>query len=427
MKKNLFLLFSFIILCFSGNAQWILKNSNSPKRWVNNPGIVNNKAYLLNVGDSIKVWEYDPVSNIYTQKAYSGLTAGWQDLSFTINNQVYLIQVMNFATRMYDVASNTWVAKDQTSNNLFSIFMGLFPPANYGMEYNGSLFAFSINNKGYFGGVTLLEMPAATEIIAPFLFEYNPITDTYYPINIGNLGGMASIYNMLGATTFEIAGKIYIVGSARNPTLMNPGNGVEIIEFNPSNNSMTAKTSCNCGQLNGSASFVLNGLGYVNANNDCPGITSREPIYTYNPLTDSWTYQANLPTTDTAYINTGFIINGKGYIGVGTNLINGCTTTTFNPKLYEFIPETVSINENSMDEFSVFPNPTSKSINIIFPENGLKNRIEIFNAVGVLQFSKNIDFNQNEIVVDLEALPAGMYFIRWSNSIETKNIRTVKN
>lgn len=414
--KSILLTFSLFIP-FLVSGQWILKNSNSPQSsWLSAPGVVNNKAYLIPRSDTLRMYEYDPASNTYAAKANSGLDAGFNtDCSFTINDTVYLLQLQYpFHTKAYNVNTDTWTDKDQTSNNLNAVFLAVFPPSTYGMVFNGSLFSFSYNNKGYFAGLTLMDLTTSTEFIAPFIFEYNPVSDTYQPINISDFG---FLYNMLFPTTFEMGNKIYIVGGARNPSITNLG--IEVIEFDPATNTVVQKTSCNCGQLSNSASFVLDTLAYVNVNNDCPNITSLQPIMTYNPANDTWAYHSNLPTQDTAYLYTGFSINGKGYIGIGNNLKNGCTNVVANTDLYEYSPEIVSVAEYEKSAITIFPNPATNNFTITNLVDA--SQVQIYNSLGEIVYQKNVN---DPVNLEISIPNAGIYFVKVTTekTIFTKKI-----
>ena len=75
--------------------------------------------------------------------------------------------------------------------------------------------------------------------------------------------------------------------------------------------------------------------------------------------------------------------------------------------------DVVSINNNSISEISLFPNPANDILNITSPEP--ISEIEIVNVMGQVVMRKEI--NANNAVCDVEELPAGVYVVRiYSNS-----------
>lgn len=72
---------------------------------------------------------------------------------------------------------------------------------------------------------------------------------------------------------------------------------------------------------------------------------------------------------------------------------------------------TTSLNEISSINFSVYPNPSSSSINIIFNESITKLNYELINSLG--QVIKNKRLKSNSI--DISSIPAGIYFLKITN------------
>lgn len=72
-------------------------------------------------------------------------------------------------------------------------------------------------------------------------------------------------------------------------------------------------------------------------------------------------------------------------------------------------------------KLSAFPIPTSKTLNIINPQNG-SNKIEIYDASGKLVANKSFGSNENKISVDVENLPKGNYIYK-IGSISSKFIK----
>ncbi|MEZ4803053.1 MAG: T9SS type A sorting domain-containing protein [Gelidibacter sp.] len=75
---------------------------------------------------------------------------------------------------------------------------------------------------------------------------------------------------------------------------------------------------------------------------------------------------------------------------------------------------TLSINENSLEEISIFPNPATQILNF----NGFTERLslKIFDVLGKQMLNTTLPVNQS---LDISSLQAGMYFIKFDNSNTT--------
>ena len=92
--------------------------------------------------------------------------------------------------------------------------------------------------------------------------------------------------------------------------------------------------------LRGFFAFSIDGKGYMGG-----GIVnlSTAAFYEYDPQTNSWTAKASMPKA--FHYGVGSSANGKGYVGLGINVISSTTTT--NLKWYEFTPTSNSWAEKS--------------------------------------------------------------------------------
>ncbi len=75
--------------------------------------------------------------------------------------------------------------------------------------------------------------------------------------------------------------------------------------------------------LYGCSSFAINGLGYVVNGWDSTEYPTPNgnQLYQYNPQTDTWTAKATFPGT-ARYTTASFAVNGKGYVAMGFKPIN---------------------------------------------------------------------------------------------------------
>jgi hypothetical protein len=95
---------------------------------------------------------------------------------------------------------------------------------------------------------------------------------------------------------------------------------------------------------------------------------------------------------------------------------NGCTYFTNCQSII------LSANEEiSLEKIKIFPNPTFDILNIYLVKPGT---IQVLNAYGSLIRSLNL--NQGLQQIDVQELPTGTYFIKWSNKEEIKYIPFVK-
>ncbi len=69
----------------------------------------------------------------------------------------------------------------------------------------------------------------------------------------------------------------------------------------------------------------------------------------------------------------------------------------------------LGINENSIDGFNIYPNPTSGRINIVISDQNEKHNIRITNQLGQLVYS-NDEITEREFTIDVPGLP-GIYII----------------
>ena len=63
------------------------------------------------------------------------------------------------------------------------------------------------------------------------------------------------------------------------------------------------------------------------------------------------------------------------------------------------------------NKLSAFPIPTNKILNIINPKNGA-NKIEVFDSSGKLVLNRSFANSENNISIDVEILPKGIYFYK---------------
>lgn len=105
------------------------------------------------------------------------------------------------------------------------------------------------------------------------------------------------------------------------------------------------------------------------------------------------------------------LINTCGYeIKKGDSLsylIEGCLTS-------------IGLEENSLPNFSIFPNPTSDEINLRSSQSILNSILQVYSSQGAL--IKETIISTETPVINIKNLPAGVYYIKLSNGVITENL-----
>ena len=176
-------------------------------------------------------------------------------------------------------------------------------------------------------------------------------------------------------------------------------------------------------------SFVSGGIINVGENAD---LDLRIPASVFDGVA-VWT-APNGTEYNSNVVNLTNLIDGDtavdGVWSLDVAFTNDCPSSTFALQNMTFtvnVDPTLSIDENIkniIDDFSVFPNPTSGLLNIFTSKNIKDAKISIFDVTGrVLLNQVNIQqVNNNRKTVDMSNLAVGAYFI----SIEYNNLKTVK-
>ncbi len=314
MKLLLSLLFILITfqISIADSTTWVQKaNMEAVARHRCNDFAIGHKGYFgLGHHNSVAgvnnvfsdIWEYDPATDSWTQKADYGQGEIYHAFDFVIGNKAYIGCGRNSggtqfrAMWMFDPVANTWTKKAD------------FP----GSARSGPK-AFVINGIAYAGSG-----------IANFgsddnaFYAYNPITDNWsqkadFPGSIRNDGVAFSINNI----------GYYGTGNG------DLGSSKDFYAYNPQTNTWTQKA--NVGLINRGAAigFVINNLGYI-----MTGVgfgMDFNDVWEYNPLTNTWLQIGDFPGTKRHFM-ASFVIMDKAYCGSGTSGINFNDLWVFNSK-----------------------------------------------------------------------------------------------
>jgi hypothetical protein len=183
--------------------------------------------------------------------------------------------------------------------------------ANFGGTARQSGVAFSVGTKGYMGlgydGTRRNDF-----------WEYDPATDTW--AQVANYGGTAREL----PAAFVIGSIAYVgFGNDVNSTLRN-----DLWAYNPTTNSWSAKASCPGAGRQQPVAFAVSGKGYVGTGWDGGGNLS--DFWEYDPTTNSWTQKANYGGGGVRHA-VGFAIGSNGYVAMGYSTGRTSACYAFDP------------------------------------------------------------------------------------------------
>lgn len=239
-------------------------------------------------------WEYDPVSDTWTQKADFAGVARTGAVGFSIGDKGYIgtgygnqgfgVLLKDFWE--YSPATNCWTRKADFKGTARYSAVGL-----------------SIGDKGYIG-------TGSDGSDRKDFWEYNPKTNKWSARAEFPGRGRTE------ATGFTIGDKGY-VGTGYSAGFNSNEDHRDFWEYDPAMDSWAKKADLGGPKRYSAVSFSLEGFGYVGTGNDDSGELFKD-IWEYNPLSDSWVQKADY-SGDIRSAATGLSIGNKGYIGFGTD------------------------------------------------------------------------------------------------------------
>ena len=256
---------------------------------------IENKGYIGSISD---FWEYDPVSNSWSQKAKFesmlnsrvGFSIGNKGYTMGIIPDVINVNVGYYLTMEYDPVLNSWIQKAP------------FSGAAYGSV------GFSIGNMGYAGTGFNYTSGSNNRSVLDDFFEYDPVSDVW--TRKSNFAG-GSRY---GAVGFSIDNKGYVgIGI---------GNGNDFWEYDPISDSWSQKANVPGGSRDSAVGFSIGNKGYVGTGGGGEWVwetgTRRQDFWEYDPASNTWTQKANF-AGGVRTRAVSFSIGNKGYVGAGSN------------------------------------------------------------------------------------------------------------
>jgi len=406
MNRLHIVLYTVTLVLLSGNVladSWIKKlNFGGDARHRSTAFSIGNKGYMglghVNATGNIlyeDIWEYDPSSNTWTQKANYGGGLNYHAACFVVDNIAYVgggrIPSGSYTNEFwkYDVSTNTWTS--------ISNFPG---PARRGA------IAFTVDNKGFVGtGQT-------TSGVSKDFYSYDPLTGNWSAV--AQLPGPART----SAVAFDLNGKGY-VGTGGASTWGNSLN--DFWEYTPSTNSWVQKANVGPTPRMEATGFSVYGKGFIGTGDDQSSGTNYGDFWEYDPTTDTWVQIQDFFGLARRYL-VAFTIGNSAYVGLGTNGTNFKDFWEFDYLL--------SLVERGDDLIKVktYPNPTADYFTVdlsSLPEEIQLNDVEfkLFSISG--QLAINSTFNSNTMLINTTSLDNGFYtyqVVYKENSIRTGKV-----
>ncbi len=238
-------------------------------------------------------WEYDPISNTWTQKSDFGGNARINAVGFSIGTKGYI------GTGSLTVDNNSYTKDFWEYNPVNNIW---FRKSDFlGIRRNSAV-GFSIENKGYIGTGSASDGNFKNDF-----WEYNPNIDTW--IQKSDFGGIPR----KEAVGFSIGSKGYIGAGGDQ---ISPTN--DFWEYDPIINIWIKKSNFPGAPIS-AIGFGLNSKGYALTGMSSfeNGVSGSGNLYEFNPTSNSWIGRDPLPSLQERFEAVGFTINSKGYLASG--------------------------------------------------------------------------------------------------------------
>lgn len=271
---------------------------------------LNGKGYYLGRNE---LWEYSPDTDSWSQKASApSQKVNSYGFCFTIQDKAYIglgapepgnTEISEYKQVWeYNATTDSWARKKD------------FPGSPRVVP-----FSFSTGTTGYIGGGDTLNAGISDDYVFDF-WKYESATDSWSRLN--NFPGLRS----LGLSGVGIGNDGYVVElGANNPTApLSDHKNIYIWKYNSGDDSWQKKAMVPVGDLRyagGGTSFVIDSKIYLGAgahdSTEVNGQIVRNNFWMYDPVDDTWTKKEDIGG-GLRLFGSGFAINGKGYIGLGT-------------------------------------------------------------------------------------------------------------
>ena len=292
------------------------------------------------------IWEYDPASDTWTQKANFGGGLRYHVAVFSIGNKAYCGTGRNASFLYYqdfwefDPVTNIWT---QISD---------FPDTGrYGAV------GFALNGAGYVGSGTVSSSGSNN------FYKYEPSTDTWTPVATfpGNVRGTG--------VSFTINNKGYL-GTASGAF----GAGKDFWEYKPDVDQWVQRADVGPTPRAAAGGFSINGKGYILTGTNWGTGDNYNDVWEFNPMDNTWIQINDFPGAKRRF-PVCFTIGDVAYLGTGTSGIN------FND-FWRFDGSTVGVGERELATVSVFPNPATDIIHFEFDQKSSDSYVVIYDVFG---------------------------------------------
>jgi hypothetical protein len=235
-------------------------------------------------------WEYDTITNSWTQKANVGGGVRSRAIGFSIGSKGYIGigagGTGNFSWKNdlweYDPTTNTWTQK-----------------ANFEGTVRLDAVGFSIGSYGYIGTGQGEHGSYNKEF-----WQYDPSSDTWtQKADFGGTGRRA-------AFGFGIGNKGYIGTGVDTNNFKN-----DFWQYDPSSDTWSQKADFGGSARESTTGFNIGNKGYIGTGDN---VSYLNDFWEYDPSADTWTQKANFGGTSRS-LAVGFSIANKGFIGTGVD------------------------------------------------------------------------------------------------------------
>ncbi|HEY1040860.1 MAG TPA: T9SS type A sorting domain-containing protein, partial [Bacteroidia bacterium] len=379
-------------------------------------------------------WEYNAMSDTWTQKSNfaGGILAS--AASFVIGSDGYVVcgsALGNTYNKLwkYDSSNDTWTLKDN------------FPSS----PMSGGI-AFEIANKGYFG------IGNVSNTAQRAFWEYDPEASLSYAWSTGAVTADITVYSA-GTYSLTLTNGAGCTATATQEVIVNSAPAVFVNSQSMCyggsatiSASGAATYSWNSGQTTASITVSPNvTTNYTVTGVDTNGCANSEvATVTVHPYND---VAISLTGSTLSVAQTG--VNYQWHQCVttpppaGLNPVNGETNQDFSPAANGDYAVVVTNSFGCMDtsacttvlsvgiaeasdisEIEIYPNPFAEKFTIKC--NAAITKITVANAIGQQIQTIESSVKGDEHEVNLETLPAGMYFINVSLDYENKVYKVIK-
>jgi N-acetylneuraminic acid mutarotase len=315
LKQPLLLTFLCLLFITDATAQTWNQKANLPAiaRHRSTSFSIGNKGYVglghLNTVSNIlfeDIWEYNPASNTWTQKADFAGGLRYHTHAFVIDGKAYVGTGRDGSSYQsdnweYDPATNVWTSRADLP----------------GPSRRGTI-SFVINNLGYVGSGFTSSGGSGT---SNDFYAYDPLIDSWSSVNsFPGPARSSSVGFAIGDKGYMGTGDPHGAGQGLN----------DFWEYDALLDAWTQKANVNDSIRRQAAGFSLNGFGYLGTGNN-PNIgDDMDDFWRYAPAIDTWVQVEDFLGISRRYMTT-FVIAGKAYAAVGTNGINFNDLWEYNP------------------------------------------------------------------------------------------------